>query len=106
MINRELFQHGGGSPQRRGGNREKRPWPVQKQAQRCEQPRSRFLDVEEVGAQEHHRHADGLAQTGGFTQRWPGEEQGEGGIEGEQGTRPSRRQPAQEREWKARWRPN
>ena len=97
MVNRELFQHGGGSLQCRGGNREKRSGLVQQQAQRCQQPRSCFLNVEEVGAQEHHRHAEGLAQTGGFTQRWSGEEQGEGGIEGEQGTRPSRRQPAQER---------
>ncbi len=58
---------------------------MQQQAQRCEQPGSRLLDVEEVGAQEHHRHAGGLAQTRNLTQCWPGQEQGEGGIEGEQG---------------------
>ncbi len=86
MVDRELFQNRGGSPKRRGGNREKRSGSVQQQAQRCEQPGSCFLDVEEVGTQKHHRHAGGLAQTRGFTQRWPGEEQGEGRIEGEQGT--------------------
>jgi hypothetical protein len=86
MLDGELFQDAGCSPQSGSHNSQQGPRSPKQHAHWREQPCARFLDIEEVGTEEDHCHSNALSQARGFTECRPGEEQGEGRIEGEQGT--------------------
>src|SRR6266700_5189068 len=85
MLDGELLQDGGGSPQGGSDHGQQGSWSSKQHAHWREQPCARFLDLEEVGTTEDYCHSDGLSQARGFTERRPGEQQREGRIEGEQG---------------------
>ncbi len=62
MLNGELLQDGGGSPQGGSDHGQQSSRSLKQHAQWRERPCARFLDLEEVGTAEDQCHADGLSQ--------------------------------------------